>query len=228
MVVVLYDLVGADDRRFSPFCWRTRMALAHKRLRTEARPTRFTNIKDIPGGRGRVPVIEDGGRTVADSWEIAEYLEASYPQAPSLFGAEAGHALSRFVKDWVETVLQPAIVTLVVADLYQRVAPEDRDYFRRSREQRFGKPLEDVQAGRESRVEELRRALTPLRQTLREQPFLGGEAPLFADYMVFGALQWSRVASPFKLLQDDDPIGAWFERCLDLHGGIGRAMPAAA
>lgn len=32
MTIQLYELVGADDRRFNPFCWRTRMALAHKRL----------------------------------------------------------------------------------------------------------------------------------------------------------------------------------------------------
>ena len=228
MAVVMYDLVGADDRRFSPFCWRIRMALAHKGLPTETRPTRFTEIREIPGGKGRVPVIRDDGRTVTDSWDIAEYLEAAYPEAPTLFGGSAGHKLSRFVKDWVEAVLQPAIVTLVVADVHQRVTPEDRDYFRRSREERFGKPLADVQAGRERRVADLRQALTPLRLTLREQDFLGGDGPLFADYMVFGALQWSRVASPFKLLQDDDPIAAWFERCLDLHGGIGRAMPAVA
>jgi hypothetical protein len=29
MAIVLYDLAAAEaDRRFSPFCWRTRLALA--------------------------------------------------------------------------------------------------------------------------------------------------------------------------------------------------------
>ena len=38
MAITLYDLAGAEtDRRFSPFCWRTRMALAHKGLAFEAR-----------------------------------------------------------------------------------------------------------------------------------------------------------------------------------------------
>ena len=63
---------------------------------------------------------------------------------------------------------------------------------------------------------------------LARQPFIGGEGPLLADYIVFGPLQWARVISPFRLVADDDPVNAWFERCLDLHGGIGRAMPAAA
>jgi len=229
LAIILYDLVGADDRRFSPFCWRARMALAHKGLDFETRPTRFTEIGRIAdGSQNRVPVIEDGAQMVADSWTIAEHLETAYPQRPSLFGDTGGKHLARFVKHWVEAIVQPAIITLVVKDVYDRVLPEDKDYFRRSREGRFGKSLEDVQSGRDERRAALSRALTPLRLLLQEQPFIGGEGPLFADYITFGALQWPRVASPFRLVNDDDPIAAWFERCLDLHGGVGRAMPAAA
>ena len=66
-----------------------------------------------------------------------------------------------------------------------------------------------------------------MRSMLTYQPFLGGQSPLFADYIVFGALQWARVTTPFRLLENDDSIGAWFERCLDLHGGLGRKAPAA-
>jgi hypothetical protein len=39
----LYELAGADEnRRFSPYCWRIRMALAHKGLDVECIPWRFT------------------------------------------------------------------------------------------------------------------------------------------------------------------------------------------
>ena len=41
MTFRLYDLAGADpDRRFSPYCWRTRLALAHKELPVETVPWR--------------------------------------------------------------------------------------------------------------------------------------------------------------------------------------------
>jgi glutathione S-transferase len=63
---------------------------------------------------------------------------------------------------------------------------------------------------------------------LKRQPFVGGDAPLFADYIVFGALQWARTISPAEILAGDDPVRDWFERCLDLHGGVGGNMPAAA
>ena len=58
--------------------------------------------------------------------------------------------------------------------------------------------------------------------TLNDAPFLGGEQPLYADYLVFGAFQWARVISPFRVLEAGDRVSAWFERCLDLHGGVGR------
>ena len=44
--------------------------------------------------------------------------------------------------------------------------------------------------------------------------------------ILFGALQWPRVISAVPLLAADDPVAQWFERSLDHHGGIGRAMPA--
>jgi glutathione S-transferase len=43
MTITLYDLAGAEaDRRFTPLCWRARMALAHKGLAVETVPWRFT------------------------------------------------------------------------------------------------------------------------------------------------------------------------------------------
>jgi glutathione S-transferase len=77
-------------------------------------------------------------------------------------------------------------------------------------------------------MEAFRDRYAPLRLMLKRQPFIGGETPLFADYIVFGALQWARTISPAQILADDDPVRAWFDRCLDLHGGVGRNMPAAA
>lgn len=65
-----YDLAGADpERRFSPFCWRTKLALAHKGLPVETIPWRFTD-KDVIAfsSQGRVPVLVDGDKTVFDSW----------------------------------------------------------------------------------------------------------------------------------------------------------------
>lgn len=229
MAVTLYDLCGGDGRRFSPFCWRTRMALAHKGLEVEAVATKFHEIKDITGDeRTRVPVIVDQGIVVEDSFQIALYLEETYPDKPSLFKGEGGVATAAFVDAWANITMIGGVAPLIVKDIHDVTCPSDQAYFRESREKRFGKALEAVQAGREEAVAGYRTSLNPLRYMLKKQAFIGGDTPLYADYIVFGSLQFPRVTSTFAVLAPDDPVKAWFERCLDLHGGLGREMPAAA
>jgi glutathione S-transferase len=228
MAITLYDLAGAEaERRFSPFCWRTKMALAHKGLEVETVPWRFTEKDKLPQPNGgRVPVIVDGGQVVHDSSAIADHLEIRYPDRASLFGGEAGRALSRFVQNWTETVLQPALVGFVVLDICRHAAPQDQAYFRQSREERFGRTLEEVVKDRDARLPAFRESLAPLRRTIERQKFLGGEAPAYADYIILGAFQWARAISDFEVLAADDPVAAWRGRLLDAFGGLARKSPA--
>ncbi len=228
MAITLYDLAGAEpERRFSPFCWRTKMALAHKGLRVETIPWRFTEKDKLPKpNQGRVPVIVDDGHVVHDSTAIADYLETRYPDRPSLFGGEGGRALTRFVQNWTETVLQPGFVGFVVLDICRHAAPQDQAYFRQSREERFGTTLENVVRDREARLPAFRESLAPLRRTVERQKFLAGDAPAYADFIVFGAFQWARAISDFELLAADDPIAAWRGRLLDMFDGFARQYPA--
>jgi glutathione S-transferase len=228
MSITLYDLAGAEaDRRFSPFCWRSKMALAHKGLEVETVPWRFTEKDKLPQpNSGRVPVIVDGDQVMHDSSTIADYLETRYPDRPSLFGGEASRALTRFVQNWTETVVQPGLVGFVVLDICRHAAPQDQAYFRQSREERFGRSLEDVVKDRAARLPPFRESLAPLRRTLERQQFLAGAAPAYADYVVFGAFQWARAISDFELLAADDPIAAWRGRLLGLFGGLARKSPA--
>jgi glutathione S-transferase len=227
---VLYDLAGADPNlRFSPYCWRTKLALAHKGLAVETVPWRFTDKDAIAfSGQGRVPVLVDGERTISDSWAIALYLEETYPERPSLFGAAAAISATRFINAWADTVLQGGMIRLVVSDIAGIVHEKDRAYFRDSREGRFGMPLEQVTAGREDRLKAFRDTLAPLRHTLSAQPYLGGDAPAYADYIVFGSFQWARCVSAFELLAPEDVVTAWRERMLDRFDGLARRAPCAA
>ncbi|HVM81400.1 MAG TPA: glutathione S-transferase family protein [Stellaceae bacterium] len=224
MTITLYDLAGAEaDRRFSPFCWRTRMALAHKGLAVETVPWRFSEKEALaPTKQGRVPVIVDGGKWINDSWAIADYLESAYGDRPSLFGGVAGRAAARFIQGWGDTILHPGIARFVMLDIWKQVDERDKAYFRKSREERFGMSLEAVQAGREERLAAFRQSLQPLRSMLDAQPFVGGEKPLYGDYIVFGGFQWARNISDFKLLDPSDPVHAWRERMLDLFDGLAR------
>ncbi|MGJ4999448.1 glutathione S-transferase family protein [Bradyrhizobium sp. HKCCYLS3077] len=230
MSLKLFELVGTDaGRPFSPFCWRTRMALAHKRLSAETIPWRFTEKSALaPHGSEKVPVLLDGDRTIVDSWVIAGYLEDTYPDRPSLFGGAGGHAMARFMNAWGDIAIVGGIFPLIIADIPKNLAPEDAAYFRTSREARFGKRLEEVMAPRDQAVIGFRKSLEPLRQTLKAQPFIGGHAPDYADYIVFGGFQWARVVSPFKLLEETDSVYAWRERLLDAFDGLARKSPGFA
>jgi glutathione S-transferase len=228
-MIRLYDLAGADPaRRFSPYCWRTRLALAHKGLSVETIPWRFTEKDKIAfAGSQRVPVLTDGDRAVHDSWEIALYLEKAYPDRPALFGGAAGLGPTRFLNSWTDGVLIGAIARLIVSDIPPLLAEPDRTYFRKSREERYGTRLEALTAGREKDIVAFRGAtLLPLRLTLQRQRFLGGEAPTYADYIVLGTLQWPRCVSPLPLVERSDPIWEWRERMLDLFDGLARHTPA--
>ncbi|WP_265515539.1 glutathione S-transferase family protein [Nitratireductor luteus] len=230
MTILLYDLVGEDAARpFSPHCWKTAFALAQKGLEFQSVPTRFLDVSTIEDGTTKtVPLIRDGGKLVADSFEIAVYLDDAYPDRPTLFGGEGGRAATRFVERWSQLTLHTFIGQAALMDIHDMLGPQDRAYFRKSREERFGKALEEVPVGRDEKVAAFRKALEPLRTLFWKQPFIGGDGPLFGDYIVAGALQWARVSSPFVLLEGDDPVAQWFERCLDLHGGLARRVPAAA
>ncbi|MGN7732467.1 glutathione S-transferase family protein [Ensifer sp. R-19] len=225
----LYSLCGADRTRpFSPHVWKTKMSLAHKGLDFDVVPIGFTEIPAVEdGATSLVPLLRDGERLVKDSFEIALYLEQTYPDRPPLFGGEGAMAISRFVEGWSQTTLHPAITRIIIRDIHDRLDPIDQAYFRQSREKRFGKSLEAVAESGGAALETLAEKLEPLRHMLKFQDFLGGASPLFADYIVFGAFQWARIVSPQRLLQPGDPVTDWFERCLDLHGGLGRSVTAA-
>ncbi|PLU59428.1 beta-aryl ether-cleaving protein [Sinorhizobium medicae] len=225
----LYALCGTDKSRpFSPHVWKPRLSLAHKGLTFDVAPVGFTAIPSLEEGATKiVPLLRDGEKLVNDSFDIALYLEETYPDRPSLFAGEGGKAMARFVESWSQTALHTAIGRIAIMDIHDSLDPVDQAYFRASREQRFGKSLETVAgAGRED-LEIFSAKLEPLRHMLKSQPFLGGNSPLFADYIVFGALQWARIVSPQRLLSEGDVVTDWFERCLELHGGLGRSVTAA-
>lgn len=223
MGITLYDLQGANDLRFSPYCWRIRLALAHKGLAFDTVPVRFCD-KDLIAfsGQTRVPVLVDGDTTIFDSWDIAVYLEDTYPDRPPIFGGAIGRGTARFVNSWSDTVLNPVLLKMIIMDVFHNLEPVDHAYFRTSREQRFGARLEDVQEGREDRVAAFRESLAPVRAVIGAQPFLCGEAPAYADFIVFSVFQWGRCMSEFPLLAADDPLCGWRSRMLDLFGGMAR------
>ena len=96
-------------------------------------------------GRRRCRCCSTAKRAVVDSWTIANYLEDTYPDRPSLFGGEGGRAVGRMLNWWGDGVIG-GIFPLIIADIPLNLKPDDAAYFRRTREARFGKPLEEIMA----------------------------------------------------------------------------------
>src|ERR1700732_417513 len=119
MALKLFELVGTDEARpFSPFCWRTRMALAHKGLGAESIPWRFTEKAAIsPHNSDKVPVLLDDDKAIVDSWVIANYLEDTYPDRPSLFGGDGGRAMGRMLNGCGDIAVVGGIFPLIVAGI---------------------------------------------------------------------------------------------------------------
>jgi glutathione S-transferase len=204
------------------------MAMKHKGLDFHLQPVSFKEITLIEDGSFKsVPVLNDNGHLEGDSFEIAVYLEQTYREGPSLFGGQGGVGTSRFVESFSQTIIHPPVSKIAAMDMYAMMSPDDQTYFRTAREKRFGKSLEEVCSNRDAELATLRQGLAPLRTVLAKQPWMGGDSPLFSDYILFGALQWGRVCTPVKLLEPTDPVADWFERCLDLHDGVGRSVPEA-
>jgi len=225
MALRLYELRILKERSLSPYVWRARLALAHKGLEADLVPIGYGEKHRLAfSGQDRVPVLVDGERAVSDSWNIASYLEEAYPDRPSLFGGPQGRALSLFVNRWADTVQNATLAPLLAPDSYDHVPPADRPYFAESRHARYGRSIDELRADPAGKIARIREMLEPVRQTLARQPFLTGERPGYADYIVFGGFQWARTISRHVLLAPDDPVHAWRGRILGLFDGLaGRA-----
>jgi len=160
-----------------------------------------------PSGSKTVPVLEDKGNWIADSWAIACYLETAYPDRPTLFGGAIGQAEARFVNLWIDSAVTRTMFPMYAADVWDCLDEPDRSYFRETREQRIGCSLEDAREGREAMLEPLAKALTPLRSMLGEQAFICGEAPAYADYCAFTPFLWAHCASRFECLAAEAQSG---------------------
>lgn len=224
-MIKIFDLAGRDERlRFSPYCWRTKMALLHKGLPFETTPWRFTE-KEIVGGSGRVPTLIDGAERVQDSWQIALYLDRTYPDRPALMKDDAERVAAHFMNSWCDLTLHPAMRALVLLDVHEAAAQKDQDYFRNSREKALGMTLEQACGDRAACLPLFVKAMAPAEATLAETAFFGGAQPNYSDYALFGSLQWANVISGTTFLPAGSAAAAWFERMLDLYDGFARKAP---
>lgn len=221
--ITFFDLQLATGATISPFVWATKYAVAHKGLEMDIVPGGFTGIMERTGGRSeRLPAIVDQGEWVLDSWLIAEHLDRKYPDRPTLIGDPSVKPLAQFVESWLwKTAIGPWM-TCYLKTYRDWSLPQDHEYVTSSRERMFGNRIEDIVVGREDRLPLVPPQLELLRGTLRENKWLGGDTPNYADYRALSVFLFCASVADTPPLPDDDPLRDWIERGFDLHGGLGR------
>ena len=227
-MIHLWELGGKGERRYSLFSWRTRMALRHKRLEFESHPVPMSDKAAIAFSGGKtVPIINDGETVVRDSWRIAEHLEEKYPERSSLFGGAIGRGVTLTFNTWVDRAVVPAMMPVIVADVHERVDPDDEQYFRQQFEGFLKCTLEEARERAPQAQERLKRVLAPLEAALKRQPYVCGAEPAYADYIVFSVMQWARVMSPRVIFDTSEALYGWRERILDLYDAFARSVQTA-
>jgi glutathione S-transferase len=158
----LYEVRGEDvEFRPSPYCWRIRMALAHKALAFEPIPWCAVEKERIArSGGGTVPVLVDGDKWIRESWDIALYLETAYPELPALFEGDGDRTKSVFIDAWTTNVVHPVMAQAVLLDQFPLLAAKDQSYYQERTKRKFGTTLEDMCRDPDGAVDRLRAAIS--------------------------------------------------------------------
>mgnify|MGYP005989031139 FL=1 len=218
MTITLFELAGADrSLRFAPHCWKSKLALVHKQLSYKTEAVWFTEKEKFAfAEQPLLPVITDGEEVISDSWKIAEYLEANY----SLFANTEAKVKAEEFHQWLSSVLSKHIPGILILDLYNVIAEQDKEYFRTSREERIGTTLEEFAATPEKHIKGLQAELSPVRESLADQDYLGGDTPDYRDICLLGTFLWIATSGTPEFLEKDDIIYAWYQRVLKVYNDV--------
>jgi hypothetical protein len=73
--MVVYQLFGKGDIRYSRLSWRWRLTLTRNGVMPQIRPVRVSDNNAIAfSGQDKVPLLVDGETVRSGSWRIAEHL----------------------------------------------------------------------------------------------------------------------------------------------------------
>lgn len=230
-MLVLYDIESTlDSPGWSPHVWKTRFVLNYKNVPYRTTWVSYPDIEGTMKGIGgqptakradgsplyTLPVIEDGTRrlVVADSAKIAEYLDAHYAADAPLFPPNT-RALQAAALSYINANLLPSLRPLVVPSVVRILDPRGAEYFRRTREAAFGCTLEDVLPAGEKREEHWKAVFKALDEIASwfDGKWLGGDKPVYADFVLGAWLQWMR-----KVTTAQPGVDGW-DRVKDANGG---------
>lgn len=176
------------------------------------------------------PAIVDSetGKKISDSMVIAEYLDETYPDKPTLFPPGTAAAISMFQSIWHKEVLAE-MFPLMVSRICLQLNPESQVVFREGQEKAIGSKIEDIfpVEKRPEQLEKFKAGLSKIAVDLdkngKDKLFFLGDAFSYADCIIAGWLiaakklwepsEWEVVAA-----HDGGRWGKIVEHCEKLRG----------
>ena len=201
----------------SHYCEKVRLILDYKGLA-------YRKIEITPGigqldifrmsGQRQVPVLKDGNEVIADSTEIAFYLDRKYPERPLIPTEPQRRSQCLILEQWADDSVGINARKLLISAVGQdstfltSALPSGTPGFLRNLVQSVPREAIDLVgfgAGAspdaiKSARKEMHRSLESLSEMLRDQPYLLGDQPTLADFAVAAMTMYVKF-----------PIGSYLE-----------------
>ncbi|TFY78069.1 hypothetical protein EWM64_g5940 [Hericium alpestre] len=219
--LILYDIPSTSEiGAWSPNTWKARLVLNIKELPYETIWVEYPDIKPTclrigaaptatvqkPDGTSEaqytLPVLQDPntGAVISDSFDIAVYLEDTYPDTLALFPPGSRALLYLFSETWFEKVGMALWFPLAIAGA-DKMHASSREYYVRTKSAIVGKPMTEFRpqgdAGEKVWTDALA-ALSQVRQWIDKNgtgdkaKYVLGETFSYGDVFIVGWLAYYR------------------------------------
>jgi len=207
--LVLYD-VESDVGKWSPNTLKIRMSLNIKKLPYTTEWVKFNEIEDVAKRLGAkptgtkptdgtpwytVPIVVNPstGDVVSDSYQIAKYLDKTFPDSPLLI-PQGTAGLEDAFQDAIKQTAWSKVPIVVLQILHSRLSGDAAAHVRKIREAQVGKTIEEFSEGAEAQWAGYRdgygRVATWYDRVENSQFIGGGTNPTYADLVVASNLKW--------------------------------------
>ncbi|TFK32249.1 hypothetical protein BDQ12DRAFT_739525 [Crucibulum laeve] len=208
-MITFYDFASTlPGITFNPNTWKTRYSLNYKQIPYKTEWLEYSEIESVykklgiapsakkPDGSDfyTLPAIYDTSTNtgVSESLAIAAYLDKAYPAKPMLLPVGTEALQAAFVDAFSSKF--GTSFRLFIPPVLEILHPSSVDFFIRSRTAAIGKPFLDtlpVGAEREAELKKFEAGLSAVDGWYQKNgggPFIMGDTPSFADFVVGGFL----------------------------------------
>jgi len=208
--LLLYDLCGKNNVRFSPPCWNVKLCLINKNINFDTIPIRFSEKNKISfSNQTLVPIIKYNKEIVYDSWNIFTWLNNKIKNI-KLIPNEPTRIFSHYLYFWTSKSLLPLIFKLIANDIPKILDEKDKQYYIKTREDRLKKPLKSLLSDKEKSRRQLFKSLITFEKILEDNKFLYGNNPGLPDFIFFGNFMWAEKCSSENLFENLPNIHKWY------------------